>query len=482
MTRSITLSLITTMFVVAANIAQAQITCDFPKANPNSTMDWYGFNNHTNTGNSLISNWNAAPGQFNYNIEYTTIGAPVTTPYVLHLDAKPIGAGGTSPQWITSELMNGFNWDYNKLVWTFWIGRRGVASPPSPSRINTVWLYLDNPANINSPTLLTGYRLTWYHSGGYDRMQLVAVNSGAEDVIGDFFLRQNAGLFSEPEFGATVKIERIPEGNPTGVDVRWVVSTSTNTLTPTSVPADTDPLAASIYTKFVEVRLNDFIPALTSGHLGVWCAFDDVARAGPEFNQICFNDEGPVPVELTSFTAAYRNDVVNLNWNTATETNNYGFEVERSIEHNGLWETIAFVDGHGTSNSPHDYSYNDAPNADGASMIAYRLKQIDRDGTYEYSNTILVAIASKTTDVLYNFPNPFNPATNISFTLLQNDVVTLKVFNTAGKMVAQLHDNAKLNAGLHTVSFNGEGLPSGMYFYRLTTSLGTKSNRMILSK
>lgn len=189
---------------------------------------------------------------------------------------------------------------------------------------------------------------------------------------------------------------------------------------------------------------------------------------------------GPLPVELSSFSAVVKENSVILNWKTETEVNNYGFEVQRSAQPD-KWDVLGFVEGNGNSNSPKEYNFIDNE-VNSAGTYSYRLKQIDNDGTYEFSITIEVDFASpKSFELNQNYPNPFNPTTTISFTLPQSGNVTLKVFNPLGEEVVTLTDEF-LEAGIYTFNFNGEGLTSGMYIYQLSTSEKTQARKMLLMK
>jgi hypothetical protein len=185
-----------------------------------------------------------------------------------------------------------------------------------------------------------------------------------------------------------------------------------------------------------------------------------------------------VPVELTTFSAKVTNGKTILKWQTATELNNLGFEIERSLNQ-GIWITIGFVEGYGTTTEPQDYSFTD--NGIGGTVY-YRLKQIDFDGTYEFSFVLEINSAAVTTMYLeQNYPNPFNPNTNIKYQVGNDGFVNLEVFNSLGEVVATLVSEFK-QAGTYQMSFNGEILPSGVYIYILKSGNFIQSKKMILLK
>jgi len=185
-----------------------------------------------------------------------------------------------------------------------------------------------------------------------------------------------------------------------------------------------------------------------------------------------------VPVELVSFSASVDKGKVVLNWMTASELNNSGFQVERKTS--GEWEEIGFVGGKGTTAEVNNYIFVDANPASGKNY--YRLKQIDFDGSFEYSNVIEVDLTMPYRFVLeQNYPNPFNPTTTINFETTQKGVVTLKVYNILGGLVETLL-NEERPAGRHTISFNASNLASGVYFYTLSSKEGTITKRMLLLK
>jgi len=207
----------------------------------------------------------------------------------------------------------------------------------------------------------------------------------------------------------------------------------------------------------------------------------DGIRIGTSWN------DAPLPVELTSFTARACGNAVELKWATAMEVNNFGFEVERRWGNGeavnrgkGEWQKIGFVEGHGTSNTPHQYAFTDKNVL--AGKYAYRLKQIDRDGKFKYHSEVEVTVAAPTKYALeQNYPNPFNPSTTIGFSLPMSGNVTLKVYNMLGQEVATLV-NGKLEAGMHSVVWAPKELASGMYVYRLQASNFAAAKKLMLTK
>ncbi|MFH1194362.1 MAG: LamG-like jellyroll fold domain-containing protein [bacterium] len=203
----------------------------------------------------------------------------------------------------------------------------------------------------------------------------------------------------------------------------------------------------------------------------------------------------PLPVELTSFTASVSDKNVILNWQTATEVNNYGFEVERKISLNpplvkgdaasaeGDWRTLGFVEGNGNSNSVKEYSFVDN-NITGGNY-SYRLKQIDTDGSYSYSEAIEVTCKFLPTafELYQNYPNPFNPSTTIKFGLPEDSRVTLELFNILGERVATLI-NQEMSAGYHNyqLSIDNYHLSSGMYIYRIIAGEFVQTKKLLLLK
>jgi hypothetical protein len=185
------------------------------------------------------------------------------------------------------------------------------------------------------------------------------------------------------------------------------------------------------------------------------------------------------PVELTSFTAEALDQKVILKWTTATELNNNGFEIQRRVAESDF-ATIGFVRGEGTTTDQKEYSFIDKDLVDG--KYFYRLKQVDYNGTYEYSNIIEVDVRSLDDYALeQNYPNPFNPTTTIGYVLKEKTNAKLILLNAIGEEIAVLV-NEEQDKGFHKVDFNARTLASGVYFYRLQAGDFVQTRKMILLK
>ena len=200
-----------------------------------------------------------------------------------------------------------------------------------------------------------------------------------------------------------------------------------------------------------------------------------------------YEGSNPLPVELSSFTTkVLKGSGVQLNWRTETEISNYGFEIERSENpkseiQNPQFEKIGFVEGNGNSNSPKDYSFTD--NVMGG-KYSYRLKQIDTDGSFEYSKIIEVDAGNIPGEFVLeqNYPNPFNPSTTIKFALAETQTAKLIIYDVLGNEVAIPFNGIAEGGKVYETEFNGEHFSSGIYFYRLETDTEVQNRKMILIK
>ena len=229
--------------------------------------------------------------------------------------------------------------------------------------------------------------------------------------------------------------------------------------------------STSYYNKFWELSKNFTVELYKKASYKVTCViYTAWINAGA----------GTIPVELTSFTASLSNDKVTLNWATASELNNRGFAIERSTDKSD-WILIGFREGIGTTTELCRYSFSDDLSDVSSSNLYYRLKQIDFNGTFKYSDVIEVLISPSTFSLSQNYPNPFNPSTTISYQIKEQGLVQVKIFNLIGQEVATLVNEVK-SAGAHKINWNADKFPSGVYFYQLQAGSFTQTKRMILMK
>jgi Peptidase family M28/Secretion system C-terminal sorting domain len=193
------------------------------------------------------------------------------------------------------------------------------------------------------------------------------------------------------------------------------------------------------------------------------------------------NMEEIVPVELVSFFATLNNNSILLEWTTASELNNKGFEIERSVD-SKVFQQIGFVQGNGTTSESNNYTFSDNISLINSNILQYRLKQIDYDGTIEYSKVLNVEINSPVEFSLsQNYPNPFNPMTKIQFQLAKDSYTMLRVYDYLGREVSTVVNEFK-PAGTYEYNFDASFLPSGTYFYTLNTNGFTFTKKMLLIK
>lgn len=190
---------------------------------------------------------------------------------------------------------------------------------------------------------------------------------------------------------------------------------------------------------------------------------------------------GIIPVELTSFTVNSSRDQVVLNWSTATETNNRGFAIERKLA-DGEWNRIGFVSGRGTTTEKSEYMFTDKNLS--AGTYSYRLKQEDFDGKVSVTRAVETEVGLPDEFALFqNYPNPFNPSTMISYQLVSDAKVSLKVYDVLGNQVAELVNNSQ-PAGYYTIEFDAAKyrLSSGIYYYTLSGGNFNSTRKLVITK
>jgi hypothetical protein len=250
------------------------------------------------------------------------------------------------------------------------------------------------------------------------------------------------------------------------------------------LPANNSGLNATFVFKFDPTELNgnneDNLVLFRSTDAGAnWINMGGIVN--PAQNQITLNfidafsrwtagdSITSLPVELASFASSVNQRDVTLNWTTAQEINNSGFDIERSSTENNQWSKIGFVEGNGTVTSAKNYSYTD--NGLNSGKYNYRLKQIDFNGNFEYfalSNEVVISIPLEF-KLSQNYPNPFNPTTKIDYQLPEDGRVNITIFDLTGREVSVIVNETQQQAGYHTVQFNASNLSSGTYFYKIVT-------------
>ena len=187
-------------------------------------------------------------------------------------------------------------------------------------------------------------------------------------------------------------------------------------------------------------------------------------------------DPLPLPVELSSFTAACEKRSVILRWRTESELANLGFNLWRSEGGEYIKLNEGLIPGAGDSEVPHDYRYDDTEVVEGVAY-SYKLETLNMDGASFFHGPVEVlvdpgqAAVPESYTLAQNYPNPFNPGTTIRYALPEEGPVRLSVYNTLGQLVRTLVDGVH-PAGEYSIYWNGtddqnHALSSGIYFYKL---------------
>lgn len=185
-----------------------------------------------------------------------------------------------------------------------------------------------------------------------------------------------------------------------------------------------------------------------------------------------------LPVSLTNLSATPQTNNIRLTWQTTSESNNRGFEVQRSVD--GVqWTAIGFVNGAGNSNALVNYNYNDINLA--PSRYYYRLRQVDMDGRFKFTTIVFVTLNGKASgySLQQNYPNPFNKNTMIQYSISEVGFVKLTLFDINGRevkvLVNRIHEK-----GAHSIEFNAGGLSRGTYYYKMETTNFSATKKLII--
>ena len=285
-----------------------------------------------------------------------------------------------------------------------------------------------------------------------------------------YFGTESATLVGTPTTGCTGCL-----------NATWVQDWPNNTLAFTALRFDQANPALSQNTERFVYSLNYFLSTFSvltvKGNTSP--TNDDPVSFGPSVPGCESLLDPPLPIELTAFDAQVNSEGLLLNWSTASEVNNAGFEVQQEV--NGDFSKRAFVAGGGTVQAPQHYQYRMTRPTPG--LHTFRLKQVDFDGSFSLSPTLEIAVDVPGAFHLSEaYPNPFNPRTTFTLAVQEAEVVTVSVHNSLGQQVALLH-NGLLDAGAsHTFTLEADHLPSGLYMIRARGERFTATRTVSLLK
>lgn len=400
------------------------------------------------------------------------------TPYIMHPTNSAVLFAGYDKVWKTTD--RGDSWTSASQVLSSSQKLRSLAIAPS----NTNFLYTADRTNMWKTT--DGGATNWTSvslPALSDYITYIAVKNNDPNTlwftVGGF--TNGTKVFESTNGGASwTNISAGLPNLPVMTIVQYKIATDRNVLF-----VGTD---RGVYVKDGAnnwAAFNNGLPSVVVTELEIlYTGGTDKLRAGTYGRGLWETDiDGALPIELSLFTGVFKNNLIQLNWTTETETQNYGFEIERKTKDDQVseWKKIGFVPGSGNSNSPKHYSFQDKSITYGAYL--YRLKQIDDNGHHSVSQIIEVSTGSIPTEyaLRQNFPNPFNPATTILYQVKEEGLVQLKVFNLLGQEMTTLLNEIK-PAGYYSLNFDASNLPSGVYIYSLQVNNFVQNRKMTLLK
>lgn len=321
------------------------------------------------------------------------------------------------------------------------------------------------------------------------------------------FAEGRYALYIDPTIanGGTLTYSMVPNStqftNPNAVPVNAsVVGNELRLSRNANITSGNGPIVSAIYpgTRIVTVKLSTTAPCFSTDNFTLtWINPDgggdsytevygyiDGVRTNLSNNSTLIIDstQSVLPVELSGFSAEVNKNNVSLNWSTSEESNNSGFEIERSVSGNlssEAWTKAGFVNGNGTSSATKNYSFTDRGLLTG--IYKYRLKQIDYNGNYQYydlQSEVVIGIPAEFS-LKQNYPNPFNPTTKISFDIKNDAFVSLKLFDMNGKEIKTLVNEFK-NSGYYSIDLDASELSSGAYFYRIESGNFISTKKLVV--
>jgi len=297
------------------------------------------------------------------------------------------------------------------------------------------------------------------------------VNFPLSDASMRFTSATWGGPFSDQKNIMLNNVKKLPEGTlPDSITALspfyWQAGTSMNTFT-VNVTFDISDLTGVSDPSQLRILKRSYDLASWQ----IWQDFTLVdathirANNVTSFSEFVIGTKGdqPLPVELTAFTYSFSEKALLLKWSTSSEENNSGFAVEKKAKHTEEWQNLGFVPGAGNSTIGIDYSFSDKYSV--AGVYQFRLKQIDYNGNYKYyhlSSDVIITAPTKF-GIQSNYPNPFNPVTNIEYTLPSPGLMKLKIFDVSGREVALVAEGFQ-QAGSYNAVFKASSLSSGVYY------------------
>jgi hypothetical protein len=446
----------------------------------------YRAGNHDISGNEIILNQNVVANTTNEAI----YAVDVDTNSVINISSNKISkvssmtnlaANGNTA--ISIESFGTYN-IANNMIYGFELTAvnpiayvRGIKNSSASATLNLAFnsIYMNNLADIGTGTV--SYQGLLFSNGTNNVANNIVVS--AETDFASYCIYRDLALGTL----ASDHNDFYPV-NATNGNVGFFNTTATPTLLNWQTASSQDPNSLSVNPLFVASTdlhlLNTTTPLMGKGIAipGVTTDFDGELRDSiPEIGADEF--PGIIPVELVSFSASMDKDYVVLTWQTATELNSNFFDVERKVSGSD-WNSIGRVTAAGNSTRTIDYRFVDE-NVVGT-ISFYRLKQVDLDGSFTYSQEVEVNTEIPTSFSLsQNYPNPFNPTTKINYSVPFDSKVTISVYSITGELVMELV-NDNVSSGSYSVDFDGSNLASGMYIYKMTAGNFTQTNKMMLMK
>jgi hypothetical protein len=343
----------------------------------------------------------------------------------------------------------------------------------------------------------------WAQATSFDARFVVVLNNGVNyDVTVQ--IKGDGGTFAIGSSNLIFSFNGASLTNPTllsalnfsGGAYQVMTLTGAGNSRSINIELNTPATGSTVLTTYTNVATIRFTTANGVGNSNLqWNAGATVVFQDDETNTVPADslnnlDTSPLPVQLASFSAAaISGNAVKISWSTISETQNYGFEVQRSASRTAGFASLpgSFIAGHGTTVERHDYAYTDA--TAGTAKYYYRLKQIDMDATVHYNEPIEPAGTSDVKEqvpavfaLLQNYPNPFNPSTEIKFSVETAGRTVLRVYNILGAEVATLFDGMAEPGQYYRLKLDGSRMASGIYFYRLESERKSDLKKMVLLK